>query len=80
MRFNAKQLSELITSKIEGVGAYALLQWATQQKIEWVQADCIFDLDDYGPGMRTLVNWISQGPGREKNCKILGLIIPGREP
>lgn len=80
VRFNAKQLSELITPKIEGVGAYALLQWATQQKIEWVQADCIFDLDDYGPGMRTLVNWISQGPGRKKTAKYLDLLYRAVNP
>ena len=79
-RFSAKQLSEFITPKIEGVCAYALLQWDTQRKIEWVQVDCIFDLDGYGPSVRTLVKWISQGPGRKKTAKDLDLLYRAVNP
>ena len=79
-RFSAKKLSECITPKIKGVCTYALLKWGTQGNIEWVQADCIVDLDDYGPSKRTLVKWILEGPGRGRTAKDLNFVYRALHP
>ena len=79
-RFSAKQLSECITPKIEGACTYALLKWGTQGNAEWVQADCIVDLDCYGPRVRTLVKWILEGQGRKKSATDLDSLYQAVNP
>ena len=79
-RFSAKQLSECITPKIEGACTYALLKWGTQGNTEWVQADCIVDLDGYGPRVRTLEKWILEGQGRKKSATDLDSLYRAVNP